>query len=329
MSKAVIFSDLHIHNYKQFNKGQNRLQNCLKVLMDLGAFCTQYNIPYILFVGDLYDTQKALLTEVVNSTVDTFVTFSQEYPDIKIIAISGNHDHSTKNLFDKPAETALQHIAAIIPDTFILIDNDVYEGEGFTVSGIPYYEYPEHFDKALSMSKSSAEERGFPNEKNYLLIHQTPKGLDNAMIPFDCNPADPRFGFFDHTFCGHIHKRKEILSNFTIVGSPIHRDMSDVGQTKGFYVMNLLKPEKGLKFCPLAGYPEFVEVFEEEMTEELEESGNFVMVKPRMESFASTSIEEIENFDTNLGAEDLIRNYWQSVDGKDEELLSIGLNFLK
>ena len=54
MSKVAIFSDLHIHNYGQFNDDSNvRLSNCLKVLNDIAEFCDSYGIDTVLFSGDL------------------------------------------------------------------------------------------------------------------------------------------------------------------------------------------------------------------------------------------------------------------------------------
>ena len=115
MSKVAIFSDLHIHNYGQFNDDNNvRLSNCLKVLTDIAEFCDSYEIDTVLFSGDLYDTQKALLTVVVNETIDTFIRIAEKHPNLRFIAISGNHDHASKNLIDKPAITSQYHISKII-----------------------------------------------------------------------------------------------------------------------------------------------------------------------------------------------------------------------
>ncbi len=328
MSKAVVFSDIHIHDYRQFNTDGNRLKNCIKVLFDIGEFCKQYDIKIILFSGDLYDTQKALLTEVVNETVDAFVKFSELYPDIVIYAISGNHDHSTKNLIGKEAVSALKHIHSIVPHTFRLIDDQTVEIlDGVYLHGIPYYEYPEHFDIKLSEAHLIVNE--MPDaEFKYLMIHQTPKGLGNAMIPYDCNPVDDRFAGYSHVFCGHIHARQNLASNFTLVGSPIHRDLGDAGQKKGFLVMNLLKPEKGYVFRYLADYPEFVERFEDEVTEQDLVSGDFISTKPRIDAVQLAEVAQVENFNTSLKDAELLKNYWKEVDGKDEELLKVGLNFL-
>lgn len=321
---AVIFSDWHIHDYKRFNNDGSRLENCLRVLFDIGEFCTKHNISTVLFAGDLFDTHKALFTNVVNETVAAFLKFNKQYPSITIYAITGNHDQSTKNILDKEAVSALKHIESIVPDTFIIIDNSTVEiGDGISITGIPYYEYSEHF--ALRLEEASKRE--LSTDKNYLMIHQTPAGLDNDMIPSDTNPKDAGYEPYDFVFCGHIHTRKLITETFTLVGNPIHRDLADAGKQKGFLVMNLRKPEKGYKFIHLKGYPEFISVFEDEEVED--EDQNYVVRKPRLDTLKLQESAKVEEFNTDLTSSELMRNFWKEADGKDEELLSVGLGFLK
>lgn len=323
---AVIFSDWHIHDYKRFNTDGSRLGNCLRVLFDLGAFCDKNGITTILFAGDLYDTQKALFTNVVNETVQAFIDFSKMYPNIVIYAISGNHDHSTKNLIGKEAESALMHIQSVVPDNFIVIDNQTVQfPDGVSVTGIPYYEYKEHFNIKLDEAANRISTQN--NSKNFLLIHQTPAGLDNEMIPADTNPKDINYMSFDYTFCGHIHLHKQITETFCLVGNPIHRDLADAGKSKGFLVMNLLKPEKGFKFFKLSGYPEFISVFEDDEVEN--EAANYVVRKPRLDTLKLQESAKVEKFNTDLSASDLMSNFWKEADGKDKDLLAIGLGFLK
>ena len=151
---ASIFSDWHIHDYKRFNTNSSRLSNCIRVLFDIAKFNREKGIKTILFAGDLYDTQKALLTNVVNETVKAFKMFELHYPEQTIYAITGNHDQSTKNLLENPSISALTHISAICKN-FVVIDNKHYEIEdGILLHGIPYYEYKEHFNEQ-KLSKGS------------------------------------------------------------------------------------------------------------------------------------------------------------------------------
>jgi len=322
--KVLLFSDLHIHDYKSHSKNFDRLENCLKVLSDLEKFCTKYDIDVIWFGGDLFDTFQVLMSRVVNDTVSRFKQIFESNKNLKIYAITGNHDQSSKNLIGSEAGSSLEYLHTIFPDNFIIIDNIKVTFDGnVTLSGIPYYEYPEHFYKKLD-----ERVKDLGGEHNYLMIHQTPKGIGNEMIPVDCFPSDKRFAKFDRVFCGHIHKRQQLTDNFEVIGSPIHRDLGDKEQTKGFYVINTVKPEKGCKFFPLEGYPEFIEKCEDDITEEDLQSGNFIIRKHEITDSADDSEIQTKDFSTAVKTEDLVENYWKQVDGKNKDLLKTGLKFI-
>lgn len=324
MSKklAVIFSDWHLHAYKQFNTNGDRLDWGIKVLRDLGVFCANHKIEYILFSGDLFDKQQHLPTEVVNEVIDMFKQFFSTYPDIKFIAISGNHDHASKNTMANPAITALTHLGTVF-EHFILIDNSNYtlEDTDVTIHGIPYYEYESDYSKALDNTIDSLDS----DSTNYLLIHQTPNGLGNEMIATDTNPADPRYKEFEHTYCGHIHVYKRITETFTLVGNPHQRDSADEGQKKGFLVCNLLAPENGHKFIELKGYPKFITVSEDD---HVEDDFNYLIVEPSAVD-QSLSIASTEgDFTPTTNPVDLLEAYCKEVFPDDLDLLKVGLSFI-
>ena len=331
MSKVVIFSDLHIHDYQNFNRKGERLENCLRVLDDIFGFADKHGIKIIIFSGDLFDTPKVLLTTVIHKTVDRFKNLFEKYPDITFYDITGNHDQPKKNLPDFPAGSSADYLASVFPDRFINFDNKTIKvTENSYITGIPYYEHPEHFSQKLTEHTQAIFQRepeGVVND--YLFIHQTPVGIGNKMIVTDTDPTDDRYSTFAHTYCGHIHKRMQLAENFTIIGSPIHRDFGDVGEVKGFLVVNLDKPEKRAVFIPLIDYPMFQSRYEDEAPLD-GESDNFVRVKPGIPITSSVEeADDISKFSTALENEQIIQNYWEVVDGKDEELLEIGKSFLK
>ena len=322
---VAIFSDLHTHDYKQFNTAGARLANCIRVLEDIGKFCKSAGIKTVFFSGDWYDQQKVLPVVVINAMVRGILDFVKKYPDIIIFAISGNHDHSTKNLEHSQAISAIQHIQDIIPNNFKIIDNKSVEVcEGVFVHGIPHYEHEEDFSTKLDERVAETTQ----GVKNYLQIHQTPEGIGNKMIPFECSPSDSRFNIYDHVFDGHIHNHQKLSNNFTVVGSPIHRDRDDKGKTKGFLVMNLYKPEKGFKFIPLSNYPEFIEDYAG-IPKEVAES-NFILPEPVDTSTDVISTEaDVSRYGTDVKVADIVRNFWEDCGQGDEALLSVGLELLQ
>lgn len=326
--KAILFSDLHIHDYKQFNSDHKRLENCLQVLRDVAKAAHDNDIDTILFVGDLYDTQRALLTRVVNRTVETFVELFKTYPDLYWFGITGNHDQSEKSLYKGvetiPAESALQHIADISEGRFIICDQKVVNiYDEILLAGLPYYEYKEHYEEAL---KDITKERPDSKLKRYLMIHQTPiDPTGNPMIKTEADPQDEIYGNYDYVFCGHIHQRKQLNDKFLIVGSPIHRDLGDEGEKKGYLIFDFDTDE--YEFVYLDAYPEYKQVYRKDH-EEGRDGGDYVVVKPDPEVISS-SMANAENFSVDLSQEALVENYWKEVEGTDRKILEAGLKCLQ
>ena len=238
----IIFSDLHIDHYTKFNKGYSRLDNCIKALSQVFEQADEYGIDYILFAGDLFNQETALKKIVVNKTVWAFAELFSIFPKIKFIAISGNHDMASDNTLENEAVTALEHLAVVFPN-FILIDNtSIPLPHGGKVYGIPYYTHAEHFKQKLKLETT---------DKDIILIHQTPRNK-NPMIPFDFEAKDLPACL--HTFCGHIHTREYNSDRLTTVGSPLHKDLGDEGQDKGFLIYDPETNES--QFIPL-DFPKF------------------------------------------------------------------------
>ncbi len=233
----VIFTDLHIHNYQKFSNNSSRLNNCLDVLSEMFKIANKNNLP-ILFVGDLFDKQVLLPVEVINKTIEHFADLFDKFPNTKFYAISGNHDQASKNTIAKPAITALSSLDRVF-ENFILIDNETVKINNYVVHGIPYYEYIEDFYEKLSNVKA-----------DILLIHQAPNGISDKYIHTNMDISFAKN--FKLVLCGHIHKAEKLKDNFIVLGSPLHKDLSDEGQIKGYYIFD----DYNMTFYPL-DYPMF------------------------------------------------------------------------
>lgn len=323
---AVIFSDVQINSYKQFNTDNCRLRNCLKAINEVFKFAAKHKIEVILFAGDLYDTQKILGTEVVNETISLFLSWSKSNPEIKFYAISGNHDHATKNLLHKPAVTALGHLSEVA-DNFYLVDwVNASLTTGIKVWGIPYFERKEDFRTALTEVVGNAKES---TGIKLLMMHQTPDKLGNDMIPADISVDDPLFDCFDYVYCGHIHTHALLSPKFLLVGSPLHRTLEDVGLDKGFIVQDLSKPQEGYRrFSLNAKLPEFRYIREgDEVPPEW--AKDYLTSIPAPVTRASKTNIDMDQFKSDLTPSKLIHNYWKEVEGgNDKELLQVGLDLL-
>lgn len=327
---ALIFSDLQVHNYKQFNEGDARLRNCLKIIYDVFKMADKHGIEVILFIGDLVDQQRSIPTMVVNGLIQCFKDNFDEYPDIVFVAISGNHDYATKNLIGSPAVTALTSFATIF-NRFIILDNDIldihYGGGSVRLWGIPYYEYTEHFKERLQEVSTGADEIG---GINILMQHQTPEGWVD--LAADISADDPLYEPFELVLNGHIHEYRVLKQQsplFISVGNPLPRDLGDLGQPKGVLAVDLSNIDQGHRFIDIGKkYPQFKLKNEgDELTDEDER--HYIVWQPVATVEALEMAEDVERFSTNVTNSNLLVNYWEKTEGTDRALLDYGLKLLE
>lgn len=326
MTKIVLFSDIHIHNYKAHSSDGSRLKICTDILKQIYEGAEERSVDTLVFGGDLFDTHGLIASPVVNAVISSYIDLSFRYGSKKTFAISGNHDYAKKNFYGKKTETSLTHLADIFHNFFRIIDN--YYAElpgGDKVIGIPYYEYAEDYSKALDDAVALAKKL---SGRKILVIHQTPDMGAGSVIPHDTSPHDDRYNVFQDVFCGHIHKRQYLTNKFTIIGNPLHRDLGDAGDEKGYIVYDFETGEK--EFVSLKGkYPEFRKV-RLSLGEDLPDDG-YNYYEP---VYIDTLIKEgvgvsKETFDHTLSPEGLLRSYVDHIKTtqgwKDDTMLDIGL----
>jgi DNA repair exonuclease SbcCD nuclease subunit len=325
MEKAIIFSDLHVHNYKQFNENGRRLKNGIAFLDYVFKLADANGIKIILMPGDLFDKMQIMATKAVNAVAVCLKTNFDKYPDINFIAISGNHDMAEVNLIDKPAESALEYLSAIFPQFWLFDGNGNMCSGNYQIIGVPYFEHKEHFRQALERAISYLE----PGYKNHiLLMHQTVgSGLP---IEDTIEPTDPLFDNFSLILNGHIHESQQLTDKFINVGSPMARDRGDIGKAKGFWIVDLDNPVETIAFKDISTkYPQFVEKYiGEELTDWEKEQYVIYIPAPIADSVKDAKLAE--KFSTNLAPAAILENYCREVlpENEVEEKLKYGLTLV-
>ena len=286
--KFLVFSDLHIHKYKNHNESKNsRFYDCLRVLEDVFIIASVRGIDVILFCGDLFDSPKELDTEVINHTFKAFKNLFYRFSHIGFISISGNHDINSKSIYGQNINSSQKFLSEAF-DNFFLIDNDNLQLNDVTVHGFRYYDFTEDFLKDYN----SRDFKG----KVINLIHQSPIGISNKFIHADLDISKLN----GMTFCGHIHTPEILADTFVVVGNPIHRDKGDLDQEKYVWVYD--SDTEDLDTIQLDGYLKFT-------SEETEYTNAIVVTKP---------LEvESENFEMSNDEEGLLESYLKSVNKLD------------
>lgn len=337
MTTAIHLTDVHIDQYKAFSFNRDRLEDCLLVIDDTYKLAVKREAKIVLLAGDLFNTPKFLFTKVVNSTMERFSRHIEANPDIVWYAITGNHDFGSKNLINKPAVSALEHLATAFPDNFKILDNEsVIFRRDKTVSivcGIPNYEFKEHFREKLEMlsikiaSQRLALEKAGREVKVTLMIHQSPEGQYNTNVRTQTSPEDALYDPFDMVLCGDIHTSQRINDKFLISGNPLHKDLSDEGKEKGLWIIDLEDPQ-AIQFKSRKGrYPEFKRVKSGEPV--ADDGENFIVQSAEVSKvLTDESAANLEEFGSALPKETLLTNFWKSTGNSDKKLLEVGLSFL-
>ena len=98
MSKALVFSDLHLHDHKD---RVERLPACLEVLEWVFETAAEQDCKYIFFLGDLFHERSKI--DVLNY-LKTFEVFMKHMlhdgSDREMFLLVGNHDMYHKERWD-------------------------------------------------------------------------------------------------------------------------------------------------------------------------------------------------------------------------------------
>ncbi len=324
-------ADPHIHNYSAFDQDGSRLQNCIRLVSELIKCAETNGVTDIVCCGDWFD-KPVLHATVVNAAAKVVNSVPK---GMRILTISGNHDMFSTKRYGQPQQTAVQYLADLCPRFDVFDDVGVRLDEETALFGIPYYDDPQEYNRALDAAVAEAEAG---NEFKILVIHQTPMGLDNAMIQTDTDPNDPRYDVFDLVLCGHIHTRQFITDKFVVVGTPIHRSAEDQGLEKGYFLVDTGLKAKGkpakeiMEFVSTRGrYPEFVTINEGDTVvtdADNPDIPHFVTVRPKEVKF-KTEAASVKDFGAGATPQDLVTAYWREAGEGDEKLLTIGLKLLE
>lgn len=321
--KLVVFSDLHVHPYRQFSVNNSRMEHCLMVVQDVFKYAHSIGANYILFTGDWFHELGKVPTNALNRSIEVLREMSRVYENISIIAISGNHDQQGRNTIDTPSESALKALAQACRSNFILFDYN-YDAfgsmeEGVQIFGIPYMEFPEDFYRILERMVTLIN----PSMVNILMMHQVPTGNEDN-IPSQVDTTNGLLKKFDLVLNGHIHRHQRYSGNLVTVGSPLHHDLGDLGQEK--YVLSIDTNDITRITMKETHYPQFRRL---KSGEELPANwvGDYVVTDPpKLEE--SQSEVSMEDFSANNTPTELIQAYAKRMNLSDE-YLKVGLNLLK
>lgn len=240
MSKALIFTDLHIHSHKD---RVERLSDCLKTLEWIFDVSAKYDCENIFFLGDLFHERSKI--DVMNY-LKTFEIFMKHMLDDsssrKMYLLVGNHDMYHKERWDI---NSVKPLSAIPRVSIIESPQSTIIG-GRKIDWLPHTENPigalGDFKKKgvgdilfAHIAVSGALTNTFYGVRSDVIVEH-----DNDMIPVDASLFDA----WKMTMLGHYHGAQKISSKAEYVGSPLQLSFGEAFQQKHVIILDLETMEK-------------------------------------------------------------------------------------
>lgn len=272
---AIAFSDFHLHEWKQFNENNRRLQVSIDIAKTLIKRAAKLKVP-LLFTGDLLEDDNCM----TNNVFKALAIIVNELRKHKVVmyAISGNHDQCSKNTLDNPSNSWVETLSYLSNGYFVCLDNRVEEtgrsGVSISLYGVPYMSGNKDFKKAIKRHKDKLN----PHSFNILMIHtalhgaKEPDGSTRTEVENIPLAMYKLFEGFDLVLSGHIHKPQKLGSNIYMLGATNHQRRSDRGCKMGYWAIYKDSPPLFIK----SKAPEFIEVEEMPL-----EGDDFYVLKPK------------------------------------------------
>jgi len=222
---AYAASDLHFHDWKQFNEQDQRTQVTINVLANLMFLSDQDDVP-ILMPGDLFHTPKGLTTKTLVKFMTFMDTARESYPRAKVVGITGNHDGDINYSLWYAMSKAFPGMLLNADNWGWLINEDTH------VYGLPYRRRNTGLVDAI---KSMGQNDG----KKILLLHTELYGAPDpsgyGLVPQNFpRESLALFKAFDLVLAGHVHKHTKVKKNVYMVGAPNQQRKSDAGCDMGY-----------------------------------------------------------------------------------------------
>lgn len=237
MTKALIWSDLHLHAHKG---SVNRLHDCLRVSEWAFQQAEINDCRHIIFLGDLLH-EKAKI-DVLNylRTFEVFMHFMMESkPRYDVRLLIGNHDMYHKEKWDV---TSVKPLSAI-PGVQIVAEPCSLEIGGRLIDFIPHTHNPLKILDKLKQSRSS-------DSLSLLFGHLAVHGAElnsffgrtaDVIVEYDTDMVPVTSDVFSDwklTILGHYHCA-QTLGRVEYVGSPLQLSFGETSQEKHIMVLDL------------------------------------------------------------------------------------------
>lgn len=224
--KTLIFSDLHLHNWKYgartLENGYNsRLWDQKLALDRIVEVVDTEDISQVVFCGDFFHTPGHVPTECLNVAAD-FI----DKINCQITMLVGNHDMSSKNGFIHSLSPWSNKVNIVPPRC-----SDKWQMGWTSFYALGYTDDPEVISNFLENIPPTDVGR------HVVFMHQGVAGIPmgsgyviNEHLNVDMVPPNVQ------VFTGHYHTPRKVNDSLTIIGSLTAQNWNDIDQDKMFII---------------------------------------------------------------------------------------------
>lgn len=234
MAKALIFSDIHVHDHKE---RVDRLHDCIKVLDWVFLQAAEHDCEYIFFLGDLFHERAKI--DVLNylRTFEVFMKHMLEgNHNRQVYLLVGNHDMYHKERWDV---NSIKPLTAI-PGVDIVQAPLTLHVAGRKISWLPHTENPIKELEALKTDNADLllahiAVHGACTNTFYGIKADVIVEYDNDMIPINAD----MFQDWPMVILGHYHGAQRLRDNVEYIGSPLQLSYGEAFQQKHVMILDL------------------------------------------------------------------------------------------
>ena len=269
MSKALLFSDIHIHPHK---RSHQRLEDCLKALRWAFDTAIEKGIKSVLFGGDLFHDRQKIEIYTYQKAFEIFAEYANKNK-FHIYLLLGNHDLWFN---DKTTISSVMPLS-VLPNVTVVSDPSRIEIEGHNWDFIPFTHNPietlECFKKLHSMTEYALGHIALDgailhgNQHSDVAIEH-----DGDMIPISAS----LFNDYKYTFLGHYHAEQKVNKKVEYIGSPLQLSFGEAFQKKHLIIFDMDECE--IEYIENDFSPKHL-VIKYEDKENYDLEGNYVQIK--------------------------------------------------
>jgi DNA repair exonuclease SbcCD nuclease subunit len=275
MDKFVVFSDLHLNNWKYgaltIDGWNSRLKAQARLLDDILSFCIRHDVKHVFFCGDMFHNHQTVHAGPLSVACTAFAEF--KYHEINLFFLVGNHDLASLTPRIHTLD-ALYPYGTVIDDAArIDVGNIQVNLLSYTNNRDTILEFLEGCEEDSLVFLHSGVQNVPVNSKGFIIKDEIlhPDDIPNRVL---------------HAFTGHYHSHSKVTPKLTIVGSPMQHTWSDAGEDRGWLFCEIEEP--GLRIAQMRDSyaPRFIHTTEQTWQDDLKikasegiNCGDYVKIK--------------------------------------------------